>query len=230
MGWPYGEGTREDVRGIIKAYRPLKESGVPSAGMLVLRTVLVIAIGMVPLYGVVVLQWEPLTLLALFYCEGLIALILDLVRVGRVRATSKTRASQLLATWRWLAGIHHFAAFCLLLFLGPRGSPAVLWVDWIVEQIEIVTAHLGWPLLFAVAFQLAGLLDDFAHDRAHTTAGSYATLLFFAPLLALAFGWAGQPQFAALVGITACRLIGQSLWVWIVPIYYRTSIHYPRRN
>lgn len=202
----------------------LKEFGLPSAALLILRTALVIGIGLVPMYGVVALEWDVLMLLALFFYEGLIALLMDILRVSRVRTSSKAKAGQLLSMWRWLAGIHFFAAFCLLLFLGPKGGPAIEWFDWIAKQFEEHSTQLAWPLLFAFVYQLAGLLDDFTHKRVRTTAGSYAVLLFFAPFLSLAFAWAGQPEFAALLGITACRMLGQLLMVWLVPISYRMHI------
>ena len=214
LGWPYGTVTAAEVRDQIGDMVTLEE--VPSRGLLLLRTLITLGYCLVPIYGIAVLGWDMFVLLVFIFCEGLLALAADLVRIARQAATQGARHWRLAGLWCFQAVFLIFVGLIMLFAHRPEGLN-------FADPLAQTTNLLGWTLAAAAVFQVITLASQW-QTLAQPIEGSplgaslYLLLMFVTPFVAALFMWTGNPDRVGLLGAAAARLVGQSAWVWAVPI------------
>ena len=155
-------------------------------------------------------------LLVFIFCEGLLALAADLVRIARQAATQGARHWRLAGLWCFQAVFLIFVGLIMLFAHRPEGLN-------FADPLAQTTNLLGWTLAAAAVFQVITLASQW-QTLAQPIEGSplgaslYLLLMFVTPFVAALFMWTGNPDRVGLLGAAAARLVGQSAWVWAVPI------------
>lgn len=214
LGWPYGPVTASEVRDQIGDMVTLEE--VPTLGLLSLRTLVTLLYCLVPIYGIVALGWDMFVLLVFIFCEGLLALAADLVRIARQAATQGAKHWRLAGLWCFQAVFLVFVGLIMLFAHRPEGMD-------FADPLSQTTGLLGWTLIAAAAFQvftLAGQWRTLAQPIEGSPLGAslYLLLMFVTPFVAALFMWTGNPDQVGLLGAAGARLVGQTAWVWAVPL------------
>lgn len=214
LGWPYGAVTASEVRARIGDMVTLEE--VPSRGLLGARTLTTSLYCLLPIYGILELGWDMFVLLVFIFCEGLFALLADLVRIARQVATQGAKHWRLAGLWCFQAVFLIFVGLIMLFAHRPEG------LDF-ANPLAQVGDMLGWTLLAAAAFQVLTLASQWRTlsqpiEGSPLGASLYLLLMFVTPFISALFLWTGNGDQAGLLGAAGVRLLGQTAWVWVVPL------------
>jgi hypothetical protein len=211
---------------------PESPSGPEAASLsnLIGRTVTVFLTNAIPLFGVVCLGWNASALVLLFVMEGVVVLLLDVVksRTGRVYAKQRP------VLFFECVFIFFFGFFAAIAF-GPYPSLQAAVDDGFRLIGGIIFDELRKPLM-AIAFMRSLRL---AHDLADSgvfggrirrklrfDGGGWMLLLFFAVMLAPFVAKSGPNPMGGLAALVCLKALGEGLAVWLerVPLKGRGGV------
>jgi len=205
--------------------------GRPSLSTILVQSLSIIGINLIPIYGVLYLDWSRSGLVFLFIMEGVIVLFTDTIKVQFMKRTVDKKSNLLFESCFIL-----FFGFFALLVHGPYDSLESLIMDRMHLIGEWILITFARPLLLILFSRLIRLIQDLRHAGAfggpkkqplYIDSGSWMLLLFFAVMAAPLITRAGPNPVGGLIVLVALKMIGELLLIWIprlVPLKQQDSI------
>ncbi|MBN2416664.1 hypothetical protein JXO52_12530 [bacterium] len=193
-------------------------SVTPALGTLLSRSLTVLLMSAVPVYGVLILGWDSVRLILLFLGEAAIILAADTLKI-LLRKDGKPGPDAFVIE---VVFILFFGVFALLVY-GPYDSLEQLILDRLGTVGGLVRGELARPLLIILVLRGVRLAADLwgrthrrdaGRDVTALEGGPWAILLFLAVMAAPLVAADGPNPRAGLMVIVLLRTAGELIAVW----------------
>ncbi len=183
---------------------------------LLYRSFMVIMTNLIPLYGVLRLGWSSFLVILLFIIEGVVVLIMDLIK--RPYVTSKERGKVLFFE---IVFIIFFGFFAILIF--GRSEDSTELPETIRTAFQAASELPFWPIIGILVMRLfrtgqelveAGIFYDSSKKPIYFSGGSWMLLLFFLVMTGPLIADKSPNPMGGLVAIIALKVLGEVFAIW----------------
>ncbi len=192
------------------------QSQPQSTSALLYKSFMVMMTNLIPLYGVLRLGWSSFLVILLFIIEGVVVLIMDLIK--RPYVTSKERGKVLFFE---VLFISFFGFFAILIF--GRSEDSTELPETIRTSFQAARELPLWPIIGLVVMRLirtgqelmdAGVFYGSSGKPLYFSGGGWMLLLFFLVMTAPLIADKNPNAMAGLIVIIAFKVLGEVFAVW----------------